>query len=174
MGSARKGKVSESARSLAEKGASLQKQGTDVMSPQQRYRAMRSNRGRTRPEKALASLLWREGFRFLTADGYRGKYGKRLLGQPDLIFTRKKIIVFVDGCFWHGCRRCHDFEKDCDRFWQDKIQVNVERDRRITSTLRGNGWTVMRVWEHDLRRKGDLKKTASRLSRRLQRLKRKA
>lgn len=141
----------------------------DVMTPQQRYKAMRSNRGRTGPERALASLLWREGFRFLTADGYRSKHGKRFLGQPDLIFTRKRVLIFMDGCFWHGCRRCHDFKKDCNRFWQEKIQANVERDKRVTATLRRQGWTVIRVWEHDLRRQADLKKAGMRLSRRLRR-----
>ncbi len=140
---------------------------TDIMTREQRKKAMQSNRGRTGPERALASLLWREGLRYLTADGYRTKYGKRMLGQPDLIFTRKKTIVFVDGCFWHGCRRCHDFEKDCNASWQEKIQTNVERDKRVTATLKSQGWTVIRVWEHDLRRKADLAKTAKSLSRRL-------
>ena len=137
---------------------------TDVMTPEQRYKAMRSNRGRTGPELALASLLWRGGLRYLTADGFRGKYGKRFLGQPDLIFTRKKVVVFVDGCFWHGCRRCHDFEADCDELWQDKIETNVKRDKSVTSRLGRQGWAVIRVWEHDIRTKDDLQDTAARVA----------
>ncbi len=137
---------------------------TDVMTPQQRRKAMQHNRGRTGPERALASLLWQKGFRYLTADGYREKCGKRFLGQPDLIFTRKRVVVFVDGCFWHGCRRCHDFEADCDEFWRDKIETNVKRDERVTTQLERQGWAVIRIWEHDVRTKDDLQDTAGRVA----------
>ena len=124
---------------------------------------MQANRGRTGPELKLASLLWHAGHRFLTADGYRRRWGVRFIGQPDLIFTRKKVVIFVDGCFWHGCRRCHDFENDCNRFWQDKIRRNVDRDKQITLTLRRQGWKVVRVREHDLRRKDDLAAASAKL-----------
>jgi DNA mismatch endonuclease (patch repair protein) len=124
---------------------------------------MQSNRGRTVPERSLAALLWGEGLRYLTADGYRHRYGRRLLGQPDLIFTRKKIVIFVDGCFWHGCKRCHDIKKDCNLFWQEKISRNAERDRQVALTLRRQGWKVVRVWEHDLHGEKRLGRTTSRL-----------
>jgi DNA mismatch endonuclease (patch repair protein) len=80
-----------------------------------------------------------------------------------MIFTRKKVVVFVDGCFWHGCRLCHNIQRDCNRFWRDKIRGNVERDRRTTLALRRRGWKVVRVWEHDLRRRSDLARTTTRL-----------
>lgn len=131
---------------------------------------MQSNRGRTAPERAVASLLWRQGFRFLTADGYRARYKRRLPGQPDLIFTRKRAVIFVDGCFWHGCRRCHNFERDCNEWWQSKVQTNVQRDRRVRATLRKDGWKVIRVWEHQLRRKGELQATARRIAKELRSL----
>ena len=137
---------------------------SDVMRAEQRRKAMQSNRGRTGPELALASLLWSKGLRYLTANGYRKRYGERLLGQPDLIFTRKKVVVFVDGCFWHGCRRCHDFEADCNEAWQDKIGANVKRDRRVRARLRRQGWAVIRVWEHDIRTKDRLQDTADRVA----------
>ena len=135
----------------------------DIMTPTQRRKAMQSNRGRTGPERKLASLLWRAGHRFLTADGFRKRRGIRFLGQPDLIFLRKRLIIFVDGCFWHGCHDCHDFVADCSQFWQDKIRGNAERDRRITLTLRRQGWKVVRVWEHDLRNQKGLLRTVGRL-----------
>jgi DNA mismatch endonuclease (patch repair protein) len=138
------------------------------MGPEQRQKAMRSNRGRTRPERALAAALWRMGFRYLTADGYRRRYGKRLLGQPDLIFTRRKAVVFVDGCFWHGCRKCRRMAEDYpNEFWQRKISGNVERDRRITRGLRREGWKVIRVPEHAVRGRVLLGKTADRVAERL-------
>ena len=136
----------------------------DTMTPEQRRKAMRSNRGRTRPERAIASALWRKGFRYLTADGYRRRFGRRLLGQPDLIFTRKRVLIFVDGCFWHGCRRCHNIADECNAFWRTKIEGNVSRDRRTTRTLRRRGWKVIRVREHDVRTKAGLAKTARRVS----------
>lgn len=135
----------------------------DVMTPEQRRKAMQSNRGRTVPERALASLLWHMGLRYFTADGYRSRIGVRFPGQPDLIFTRIKAVVFVDGCFWHGCRRCHDFRTDCDVSWQQKIEGNVRRDRTIRARLRRQGWMVIRAWEHDLRRKADLTATATKI-----------
>ena len=122
----------------------------DVMTPQQRRKAMQSNRGRTGPERRFAQEVWRAGFRFLTADGYRARYGRQFLGNPDLIFTRKRVVIFVDGCFWHGCNRCHDFENDCNERWQEKIATNVARDKRIRRKLRRQNWFVIRVWEHQL------------------------
>ena len=90
-----------------------------------------------------------------------------MLGQPDLIFTRKKAAVFVDGCFWHGCTKCHDYADDCNEFWQKKIKTNVARDRRVTRELRKAGWVVIRVWEHDLRTMVGLAKTAEKVAMRL-------
>ena len=135
----------------------------DVMTPEQRRKAMQNNRGRTGPERRVARELWRAGFRFLTAEGYRSRFARRFLGNPDLIFTRKRVVIFVDGCFWHGCNRCHDFENDCNQWWQDKIATNVARDRRVRRTLRRQGWSVIRVWEHELRSEARLKATCRRL-----------
>ena len=127
----------------------------DIMTPMQRRRAMTSNRGRTRPERMLASALWMRGFRYLTANGYKGKYG-RILGNPDLIFTRKRIVIFVDGCFWHGCRVCKKSDGLTDPSWIEKIDRNRERDQRVTAELECEGWTVLRIPEHDVRTKAAL------------------
>src|ERR1051325_478297 len=100
----------------------------DVMTKSQRRKAMQGNRGRTGPERKLASALWRVGFRYLTATGYRTRFGERLIGSPDLVFSGMRSVIFVDGCFWHGCVRCHNFERDLNRWWLEKIRGNVERD----------------------------------------------
>lgn len=121
------------------------------MSAVQRKKAMRSNRGRTRPERRLAAAIWRLGFRYLTAEGYQKRRGGRLPGNADLIFVGKRVAVFFDGCFWHGCRRCHDFANDCNIWWQKKIDTNIRRDRRVRAKLRRQGWLVVRVWEHEVR-----------------------
>ncbi len=123
---------------------------TDSLTPDQRRRAMQSNRGRTKPERRVASALWRSGFRFLSSEGYRTLSGRRFLGSPDLILVRQRCVIFVDGCFWHGCQKCHDFRKDLSPSWQEKIRANVLRDRRNRARLRSSGWTVLVVREHNL------------------------
>jgi DNA mismatch endonuclease, patch repair protein len=136
----------------------------DTMTPSQRYLAMAHNRGRTKPERAFASALWKLGFRFLTADGYRSRFKSRFLGNGDMIFSRLRAVIFVDGCFWHGCRRCHDIQAECDAAWQEKIDTNRKRDRRVRTQLKRDGWNVIRVWEHDLRRKERFARSVSRVS----------
>ena len=135
----------------------------DVMTPVQRYRAMAHNRGRTGPERALASGLWRRGLRYFTHDGYRAVSGKRLIGKPDLVFPRKRIVIFVDGCFWHGCADCNKTSRLSGQFWIEKIAINRKRDQRVTSSLQSEGWTVLRVPEHDVRTKVVLVQTIERL-----------
>ena len=135
----------------------------DVMSPTQRYRAMAHNRGRTRPERAVASALWRRGLRFFTYDGYRAVTGKSLTGKPDLVFPRKRVVVFVDGCFWHGCNVCRKSPEKSGEFWLNKIKRNTERDARVTAALEEEGWIVLRVPEHVLLTKKALQDTTQNL-----------
>ena len=124
---------------------------------------MVSNRGRTRPERALASSLWEMGFRYLTAGGYKSKYGKMLPGQPDIVFPRKRVIIFVDGCFWHGCPQCGKHEGLNDESWVNKIDGNRARDQHVTAKLEDEGWTVLRIPEHDVNTKPALSETVDRL-----------
>lgn len=84
-----------------------------------------------------------------------------------MILLGSRTVIFVDGCFWHGCLRCHDFQKDCNAYWLQKILTNRARDARIRRTLRRNGWQVIRIWEHDLRRKDQFARTVSRIERKL-------
>src|SRR5206468_2301054 len=114
----------------------------DTMTPGQRLKAMRANRGRTRPERALAAMLWSQGLRYLTADGYKRRYGRILPGHPDLVFPKKRVTVFVDGCFWHGCPTCKRVPPTMTPFWLNKIQRNLERDRKVSEALQKQGWAV--------------------------------
>jgi DNA mismatch endonuclease (patch repair protein) len=75
-----------------------------------------------------------------------------LPGRPDFAFPARRLAVFVDGCFWHGCPRHGTLPKGNARFWREKIARNRERDREVNLELRRRGWRVIRIWEHELRR----------------------
>jgi len=122
----------------------------DVMTPTQRRKAMQSNRGRTRLERRVGLAIWRAGLRYLSSDGYRARAGHQFPGKPDLILVGRRCVVFVDGCFWHGCEHCHDFDHDLNASWRAKIARNVNRDQQIRRHLRRMGWKVLVVKEHDL------------------------
>ena len=92
------------------------------------------------------------------ANGITGwRRGSKLPGKPDLVFPKLKTAVFVDGCFWHGCPKHATWPKNRAAFWLAKIVGNKARDRRVNSALRKRGWTVVRVWEHELHRRDEAK-----------------
>ena len=133
------------------------------MKPSQRYKAMAHNRGRTGPELALASGLWRQGIRYFTHEGYKSVSGTKLPGSPDMVLPRKRIAIFVDGCFWHGCSQCGKHKGLKEESWVNKIAGNRARDRRVTAELEADGWTVLRIPEHDIDTKTALSETVNRL-----------
>lgn len=96
----------------------------------------------TKPELMLRGCLWKFGLR------YRLHY--KLQGRPDIVFPGRRIAIFVDGCFWHGCPEHGVRPKTNRRFWHEKIKGNVKRDERNTMQLTKDGWTVLRFWEHDV------------------------
>jgi DNA mismatch endonuclease (patch repair protein) len=108
---------------------------------------MRAIRRRdTAVEQALRSELHRRGYRFrvdfpVPVDGRSPR--------PDLAFTRAKLAVFVDGCFWHGCPEHGGQPKRNTHYWRPKIARNMERDREQGARLVAAGWTVIRIWEHE-------------------------
>ena len=120
-----------------------------VPGPSDRSANLAANRRRdTEPERRLRSRLHALGLRFRVDHPIRLE-GHRLI-RPDIVFTRRRIAVFVDGCFWHGCpehgRRENGRNAD---YWRPKIATNRERDELQTRALKTAGWTVLRVWEHE-------------------------
>jgi DNA mismatch endonuclease (patch repair protein) len=110
---------------------------------------MQGNRRRdTVPEKRLRSALFALGLRFRVDHPIRLSDQPRPI-RPDIVFTRAKIAVFVDGCFWHGCPRHGTSPRRNSQYWDAKLARNRERDRRYDTCLSSAGWTVMRFWEHD-------------------------
>jgi DNA mismatch endonuclease, patch repair protein len=85
--------------------------------------------------------------------------------KPDFIFPRLHVAIFVDGCFWHGCPKHMIWPRSRAAFWRKKIEGNRTRDRLVGRELRRAGWTVLRIWEHELRHRDETK-----LIRRLQKL----
>lgn len=73
-----------------------------------------------------------------------------LVGRPDFYFSEENVAVFVDGCFWHGCRKCGHIPKTRSAFWRAKFERNKLRARRVGSALKRSGIRVLRVWEHEI------------------------
>lgn len=74
-----------------------------------------------------------------------------LLGRPDFTFRQERAVIFVDGCFWHGCPKHSTVPVSNRAFWMRKLAGNRVRDRLVTRALRERGWRVLRIWEHELR-----------------------
>jgi len=102
---------------------------------------------RSRGNKATELRLI-ENFREHGITGWRRN--QKLVGKPDFTFRRERVVVFVDGCFWHGCPKCYQRPKSNRKFWDEKIAANRKRDRLVNRELRKLGWHVVRLWQHQL------------------------
>ena len=117
----------------------------DRIDAARRSRNMAAIRRRdTAIERSLRSALWSAGLR-----GYRVDSAK-IPGRPDVSCGRAHVAVFVDGCFWHRCPQCYREPKSNADYWRDKIERNVARDRATDEKLLESGWTVIRLWEHEV------------------------
>lgn len=106
----------------------------------------------TRPEIALRKALWRKNLR------YRVNY-KKLPGKPDIVFTKQKVAVFCDGDYWHGhnwaVRGLSSLDEELagySDYWREKILRNIARDEENNRDLKAMGWTVVRIWESDIKK----------------------
>ena len=109
-------------------------------------RSMLSNRRRdTGPELAVRRILHSQGLRYRV--DFRAITNSRT--RPDIVFTRQRLAVFIDGCFWHGCPVHATFPKENADYWLPKLARNIERDREADQVLVGEGWKVLRFWEHE-------------------------
>jgi DNA mismatch endonuclease (patch repair protein) len=76
---------------------------------------------------------------------------QKLFGRPDFVFHDARLAIFVDGCFWHGCKTHRSIPKSNVEFWTKKIARNIRRDAVVRRVLNADGWSVFRIWQHDLR-----------------------
>lgn len=109
-------------------------------------KSMRANRSRdTKPELALRRALHALGLRY------------RVSARPfpdtpfraDIVFTRRRVVVFVDGCYWHGCPEHHRAPQTNAEYWAAKVARNIQRDGETDQRLAQSGWLALRVWEHE-------------------------
>jgi len=112
-------------------------------SSQRSYNMSKIKRVGTGPEKIFTKMVYESGLR-----GYRKDY--RIYGRPDLYFLKSKVAVFIDGCFWHKCKKCYIKPKSNLDYWTKKINNNVKRDKLVNKTLSENGIDVLRIWEHEI------------------------
>ena len=127
--------------------AGLQRRMADVMTPEQRSRAMAQVRSKnTKPEMRVRSLLHRMGFRFRL-------HRRDLPGTPDIVLPKHRAAIFVHGCFWHVHSGCPRATTPSTRiaFWTEKLARNVDRDARKQRDLAAAGWRVLVVWECETR-----------------------
>lgn len=112
------------------------------------YNMSRIKGKNTKPEEIVRKYLFSRGFRYRKND-------KKLPGTPDIVLPKYKTVIFVNGCFWHGHKDCRYFviPKTNTDFWLNKINTNVERDKRKQEALKELGWNVIVVWECELKLK---------------------
>jgi len=122
---------------------------TDIWGKEKRSEVMSLIRSRGNKATELRLI---EIFREYGITGWRRN--QKLLGKPDFTFRRERVVVFVDGCFWHGCPKCYKRPSSNQEFWDAKIAANRKRDRLVGRELSKLGWTVVRIWQHQLANPG--------------------
>jgi len=120
----------------------------DSLSPTQRGRLMSRIKQRdTTMEKRFRGSLWAAGVRY--------RKNVRMFGTPDIVIRKARVVIFLDSCFWHGCRHHCRMPKSNVEFWNEKINRNRRRDRTVTKFYRDSEWIALRFWEHNLARNFD-------------------
>lgn len=121
----------------------------DVFSEKKRSEIMSKIRSKhTKVEVSLRKKVWNSRMRYRL-------HCKKLPGKPDFVFPSKKIAVFVDGCFWHGCPKCYRKPKNNKKYWEWKLKYNKDRDKKHNKELRKMGWRALHFWEHEIKKSPD-------------------
>ena len=121
------------------------RQVMDNLTEEQRRKNMRNIRSKgTTPELMVMRELRRKNI-------YFAKHVDKIIGKPDIVFRRKKVVVFIDSDFWHGHPERFIMPKTNTEYWEKKIARNKERDLEVSQRLREQGWTVIRIWEYEIK-----------------------
>ena len=125
----------------------------DTASPKERSRIMAKVKGRGNKSTELKLIKL---FKEHSVKGWRRNYP--LAGSPDFVFFKPRLAIFVDGCFWHGCKDHCRIPESNRNYWIEKIDKNLKRDKRINKELKEKKWNVIRIWEHELNKDNHKKK----------------
>ncbi len=118
----------------------------DKISKNQRSEIMRSVKSKdTKMEIAFRKAIWQKGFRY-------SKNSSKYFGKPDLVFKKYKTVIFLDSCFWHGCKQHCRIPTTRKKYWAEKIERNKNRDKEVKRFYAKNGWNIVRVWEHEIKK----------------------
>ena len=122
----------------------------DVFTKAKRSAVMSRIRGHGNKETEIVLM------NMLRQNGITGwRRNQKVFGKPDFLFREARLALFVDGCFWHGCPKHCKIPAGNRAFWKKKFAANKARDRRVNRELRKLGWRVVRIWEHDLAKRGE-------------------
>ncbi|MCK8489239.1 very short patch repair endonuclease [Paenibacillus sp. MBLB2552] len=117
-----------------------------MFSKEQRSKNMRAIRSTgSTLESKVTKELWNRGFRFR-------KNVRKLMGNPDIAIQKYKIVIFIDSCFWHSCPVHGNKPASNEEYWGKKLQRNVDRDNEVNQYYSKLGWTVLRIWEHEVKK----------------------
>jgi DNA mismatch endonuclease (patch repair protein) len=117
---------------------------TDTVSKKKRSEIMSAVRSKdTKIEIAFRKAIWREGFRY-------SKNSSKYFGKPDIVLKKYKTAIFLDSCFWHGCKKHCRIPTARKKYWTEKIERNKKRDKEVDRYYKKIGWKVIRIWEHEM------------------------
>jgi len=120
---------------------------TDCFTKEKRSDNMSKIRNKdTKIEILFRKALWRQGYRYL-------KNSTRYFGKPDLVLPKYKTVIFLDSCFWHGCKKHGNQPKSNQKYWINKLARNKKRDKQVNRFYKKEGWRVIRIWEHEVKHK---------------------
>lgn len=122
----------------------------DKFSKETRSKIMSSIHGKnTKPEVIIRKILWSGGERYRI-------HNIAVFGKPDITIMKRKLVIFIDGCFWHGCEKCYKEPKSNISFWRKKIITNKNRRIEVRKELKSSGWNVLEFWEHEINKNPNL------------------
>ncbi|MDP2820879.1 MAG: very short patch repair endonuclease [bacterium] len=118
---------------------------TDTVSKKKRSEIMSRIKSKdSKIEIDFRKSIWEAGFR------YR-KNSTKYFGKPDIVLPKYKTVIFIDSCFWHGCKKHCRFPSSNKKYWINKIERNKTRDKEVNKYYKKSGWQVIRIWEHKIK-----------------------
>lgn len=102
----------------------------------------------TKIEISFRKELWNQGFRY-------SKNSAKYFGKPDLVLKKHKTVIFIDSCFWHGCKKHCRMPATNKKYWVNKIERNKSRDKEVNKYYKKSDWKIIRIWEHDVLKNSD-------------------